>query len=209
MQYLSYDIETTGLEPGLHQMLSLALVLEDTSKPLSELQYLQLLIEPPINELAPRMFVFTELEVIVMHAEHFARRVNSTPKLIDVMQPSLLAHIEFEQLDDVITRWQEINNLGKRILIAGKNVAAFDFNFYKHESWAHRVLDPGTLYFDPKKDKLPPGTSDCIRRAKKLVETNALSPGVNPFPDNQKHNELTDAFNVVKMIRAWYGISFN
>ena len=51
----------------------------------------------------------------------------------------------------------------------------------------HRVIDPGTMYFDPRKDEVPPDLKECKKRAKlpehvphKKAEGGRIPPGYPP-----------------------------
>lgn len=53
-----------------------------------------------------------------------------------------------------------------------------------------RVLDPGSLYFDPFKDNVPPSLEDCLLRA--------------GFDKKVSHTAVDDAKDVLRVLRAYW-----
>ena len=87
-----------------------------------------------------------------------------------------------------------VNTFNGKLVIAGKNFAAFDKSFLDVlPNWKerinrdHRIIDPGNMFYIPGVDDGPPDTAECLRRAK-------LPPVVN-------HKARDDAFDVVRLIR--------
>jgi hypothetical protein len=108
------------------------------------------------------------------------------------------SYIPDDLLDSVFAEWlYEETDLFKdeeKIVVAGKNFSAFDLPFLKTIGFGtktrlhHRTLDPGSMYFDPLKDEVPPGLEECLLRAgiEKTVE----------------HTAVEDAIDVINCIRA-------
>jgi hypothetical protein len=84
----------------------------------------------------------------------------------------------------------------------GKNFSAFDRKFLNHciNGWRdkidpimhYRSLDPGTLYFDPRIDKVLPDTTTCYLRAGMVQDV--------------AHTATEDALGVIGLIRRYYGV---
>ena len=84
--------------------------------------------------------------------------------------------------------------------VAGKNYSSFDDKFLSRlsgwEDWVRlhrRVLDPGSLYFDPTIDDQLPNLAECKRRAN--------------LSENVSHTALEDAWDVCQLIRNYYHCS--
>jgi hypothetical protein len=54
----------------------------------------------------------------------------------------------------------------------------------------HRLIDAGNLWWEPATDDALPDTASCLARAKLCADG--------------QHEALTDARNVVKLVRRWY-----
>jgi DNA polymerase III epsilon subunit-like protein len=83
-----------------------------------------------------------------------------------------------------------------KITVTGKNVGSFDSRFLERlKGWNsglfhHRILDPGSLYFQPLVDDALPSLDECAKRA-------GLGKPVT-------HNALEDAQLVVEIVRSYY-----
>lgn len=114
-----------------------------------------------------------------------------------------------DQLTDAFEEW--INNCETdfpslsthKLVLAGKNLGTFDLpmleqqacgwpNFYR-ERVHHRCIDPGNLFWEPHLDNVLPNSDTCRERAhiERLEE--------------EKHNALEDAEDVVKMVNVAVG----
>jgi hypothetical protein len=87
-----------------------------------------------------------------------------------------------------------------KIQCAGKNFAGFDRaflarldGFLDYIEFAHRSFDPGTLYFDPRRDTAIPSTEECLKRA-------GLDATV-------AHTAVEDARNVIRLLRFKWWLS--
>lgn len=195
MKYLSIDIETTGLNPETCQILSIGIILEDTSKKL------------PFNEIPKLHLILKETSI---SGEAFALNMNS--RLISLINDySQLASENKKELSKSLgaiftskeeATW-EIRNFIKqngvigRISIAGKNYSEFDKKFLKRlPGWEvlefnRRVLDPAILFVDWENDDATPTLSLCKSRA--------------GFPsDVVTHDAVEDAWDVVELLRTKY-----
>lgn len=188
MRYVSIDIETTGLDPERHQVLSFAAVVDDLSNPL------------PLKKL-PRFERCLYHETIVgdpvaleMNAGLIAMLAKKGEQRDGVVRPEMLWKHFFD--------WLRQHSLTVPIIIAGKNVSGFDVPFLKRmvpnpenspylQGWRnafhYQTLDPGSMFVRAD-DTSPPSLAECARRA-----------GATVMPD---HTALNDALCVVECVRA-------
>lgn len=185
MKYFSLDIETSSLTPHPANILSLALVFEDTENPLplEQLPRLHVLLTNPVKD--------ADNYAVALNRDLFLAR-DAVSKGKPAPEGMITAwNTNCSELKDFITQ----HHPSGRAVVAGKNVAGFDLKFLpEHVAnlFAHRVLDPGSMYTLPT-DKRPPDTAECCRRA-----------GID---DTVTHNALDDALQVIALIRKHWGIS--
>lgn len=93
----------------------------------------------------------------------------------------------------IIAEWFIELGIEKRAVAAGKNVSAFDLQFFPEDVkglFIHRALDPGSMYATHG-DLVPPDTAECCRRA-----------GIS---DTVTHNAYDDAIQVAYLINKKLG----
>lgn len=197
MHYLSLDLETTGLNEESCQILQLAAVYDDTSRPLEESPTFNVLVWAPIYTGEPYALALNQkiLQTLAgMSHLVFGNLVTSRSAIHNGVSIDCVIQ---DKLALLLLYWLERQGAGllnDKIVLAGKNVAGFDLRFLrKLPNWDkipahHRVFDPGNLYLRPE-DTEPPGTEECMRRA-------GIDAGVT-------HDALDDALVVCKLIRAW------
>lgn len=179
--YVSIDIETTGLDWTVCQTIEIGAVIDDWVSPVDELPTFNCYIHHKIFRGQPH--------ALSMHAGIF-RAIATGDTDVPIFKPDKVA--------DEFCWWLGSNDLypeTENLVVAGKNFAAFDRNFLDLlPHWAnnvrmkHRFIDPGSLYYRPGIDDVPPDTEECLRRA-------GLTPHVS-------HKALVDAFDIVHLIRA-------
>ena len=172
MRYVAIDVETTGLGERCG-LLELAMVAEDTTQtvPVEDLPFLRALFWP---------------EGAVW--EPFAMKMHRANGLLD----EILANFGSEYaLDNAVAwgdaeKWLRANTSGK-IAPAGKNFAGFDRRFLGPIAglFDYRALDPGSVFADFSKDRLP-GLADLLPQ------------------DRASHRALDDARDVVRVLRRAY-----
>jgi len=194
--YVSLDIETTGLEPGKHSIIELGAVIDDFESPIDELPTFRCLID---NET-----IVADRYALGMHADSgLLKELQDPGDDVVVLDPDIVG--------SAFARWMARNGISYenpenqvtvRPVAAGKNVASFDIdhletlpNFTDHVRFHHRVLDPGSMYFDPEKDDVPPNLSTCLERA--------------GFDDHVAHTAVSDAIDVVKLVRYDKGVDLS
>lgn len=189
MRLVSIDLETTGLDPTCCDVIEFSAVVFDSDKPDVPVEEL-----PTFHAYIVRAVYQGEPFALGMHAAIFKRIADREPGF---------TYLTEDELGEAVARW--LDSLGFetgdddliRVNATGKNFGMFDMRFLdKNESWrdtiaiVHRVTDPGTLFFDPKRDKKIPDTRECLKRA-------GLDARV-------VHTAIEDARNVVRLLRyAW------
>ena len=180
MKYVSIDIETTGLDWETCQVIEIGAVIDDWVTPIPNLPTFRCYIDHGIFHGQPY--------ALSMHAKIF-RAIATKDTNVDIITERYVAQQFYT--------WLELQGLNPRldkIVVAGKNFAAFDRNFLDClPDWElkirmkHRFIDPGSMYYRPGIDDEPPNMEECLRRA--------------GLPTNVSHKALDDAFDVVKLIR--------
>jgi oligoribonuclease len=177
MRIVALDIETTGLNPDIHQIIECAIGIYDTSTK-----------ERKINS----FLVWHEQYI----GESFALSMNK--RIFDELNDP--THSK-EIIIGIDSLWEYImvclHKEQKPITLTGKNIAGFDLNFLKRVKdfdptvFHHRVLDIGSLYFDPVIDKKElPSLSTCKKRA-----------GLN---EHVSHCAKDDVNDVIDCIEKYY-----
>jgi len=165
MQYISLNVQTTGLDPDKHQILELAAIAEDTTEDVN------------INEL-PLFHAYIKRDNYIGSAEGLSLNIETlkylaSDNLKDLWDERCLAEELF--------RWM-CNNIGSasycfednEITLAGKNIGSFDYQFLKKlpdserliYSISHNFIDPTMLYMDFKNDICLPSTRVCWSKLK-------------------------------------------
>lgn len=187
MKYLSLDIETTGLDPDINQVIEVAAVVDDLESPLIQLPVFHCLI-------AHKEYIFTNPKVVLMHERIFrelgrctlTKHDDCNLQGIPIRTPANFA-------------WNLTYFLNQhfaptdKITVGGKNVSGFDIPFIRYtwpeitERFKHRCMDPAPLYFDRKIDNALPDLPTCCKRA-----------GVD---GGNLHSALDDAMAVIQLVR--------
>jgi len=191
MKYVSLDIETTGLSPGDDQILEFAAVVDDWVTPIGDLPKFERLIKH--DRIRGNPFA------LHMNSE-ILRLISKSPIVCDrATKRFSQGCCTPDQLLPQFNYWlNELEVEPMNIHAAGHNAAGFDIPFIKWLDgygeiikFHHRVLDVGSLYFEPDDHELP-FTQKCLSRA--------------GIPGELQHRALPDALNAVHLIRAKYGI---
>lgn len=194
MKYFSIDIETTGLDPEKHQILSISIVFEDTNNIL------------PVDKL-PKLNIYFKHDEI--HGQPIALKMNRD--LMDFIESSgrytedkefncenyFLDGMEHDKARELFRDFVK-KCVGEKVYtinVAGKNLLAFDIpflnsiNFFDLVKYHRRVLDPATLCVDWKEDQVLPNLNTCLERK-------GLEFLGNP------HESVWDAINVIRIFRS-------
>ncbi len=207
MKYLSIDLETTGLDEKLCQVIELAAVYDDGVSPVEDLARFNVLIHHDR--------FFGELPAIVMNAAIFEEILKPCVGGIPVLD-SYTAYTEFKRwylwnVMGIETTLQNIHNVWAKVSsgkpftfnMAGKN-PNFDQKFLERLSstWTkdfkpkHRVIDP-TISFAFWEDQALPNLETCKARAFPNETTHTVT-----------HRALDDAIDVVRLVRKHFGVTF-
>lgn len=196
MKYLSIDTETTGLNEETCQLLSVGIILDDTTQ---KLPYDEV---PKFHAIILRDFIQGEPFALNLNAKLIEgilkyQSAKTNEQREEVMKEWGAIFIPEEALVGQITRFLESNGIvNLKMTVAGKNYSGFDAKFlnkvegFKNLKLHHRVLDPGSMFVDLLTDEVIPDLAECKRRA-------GLQPVVT-------HNAVEDAFDVASVIRTKY-----
>jgi oligoribonuclease (3'-5' exoribonuclease) len=191
MKYCVIDLESTGVNPEIHQIIEFAAVIDD----LKDQKPLDLL--PKFQTYILHDNYVGESHALAMHTNIFKKLANWQKIDVRVCRPENLFKVFHTFL---ILHGYEVDQSNMiKVNAAGKNFAAFDKRFLDklpndHVIFRHRTLDPAILYLDPFDDVIP-DTKECYLRA--------------GMSDEVAHTALDDALGVVKLLRRRFcdGIS--
>lgn len=204
MEYISIDIETTGLDRENDQVLEIGAIIENTLNPL------------PYEELP-------KFHAIIKHDRYsgsaFALHMNQ--RIFKIHADRILLKDEDEKI-----RYDDYHNIVKadsvayefyywcslhltenkpkdsqtpvKVTVAGKNFAGFDNPFLsrlpewnKYFRFHHRTLDPAPLFWNIMEDKTLPDLIKCMDRAG--IEDPVVT-----------HDAVQDAWDVIRVLRTKY-----
>lgn len=202
MKYVSIDIETTGLDPKIHKILSIGAIIEDTENP------------QPL-EMCPKFYgviIQRNFSISPRAAVINAELIGTISSYIDSNKVERTAlenklGCKFYEEDEIVVAFYNFisHQISKDLELdspvkfnaAGKNFATFDNLFLEQlPKWKQymrvrqRVLDPAILYVNWHGDDALPSLTDCKIRAE-------ISGDVT-------HDALLDAWDVVQVLRKFY-----
>jgi hypothetical protein len=188
-RYVSIDIETTGLNAEKHQILSFAAVAGnfDPTFNVSELPSMQ------------RYFYYNDIVGDPVALAMNVEILRAMPKREKVANQEGTWMILGDLMRD-FRIWLVASGFKDttKIPVTGKNFGSFDKTFlaaapsFNVGLFHHRMLDAGSLYFEPDLDETLPSLPQCMQRAE-------LAEG-----DWNLHTALDDARVVVELIRRYY-----
>jgi DNA polymerase III epsilon subunit-like protein len=190
MQYVSIDLETTGLSDQC-QILEIGAVFEDSKRklPYEEIPKFQCLVKHPVLIAEPEAYKMNKKLIEDIYIKNV---VSYTPEeAVELFRDFLI--MNGANKDGVIT-----------INVAGKNIFAFDINFLRRlPNWdkyirvRYRHLDPAQFFIDWDNDTTLPSMQQCKNRAFQMDGFE----GANSYVS---HRALYDAWDVVTMLRLFY-----
>jgi hypothetical protein len=178
-RYVSVDIETTGLDEEVCQVIEIGAVIEDWTSPVEDL--------PAFHCYVVHNPIVGEPYALSMHQKIF-RRIATREPGYDYLEPA--------EVGPTLKFWLEAHGFDtkKPVIPAGKNFASFDRprlyrlpGFNRGIKFHRRTIDPATLFWNPLVDQELPGTETCLTRA-----------GLDP---NVPHEAVDDARNVIRLVR--------
>ena len=183
MRYVSIDIETLGLDPATCDIVEFGAVIDDLESDIESLPTFHCYLTKPRGN---------------YRGEVYAMYMHSKSQIFEriAKRPEGFSYVPTDLLDEVFHEWLVEQGFGteEKIVVAGKNFPGFDLQFLKTIGFGtkvrmnHRVIDPGSMYFNPLKDSVPPGLEECLKRAGIEKEVN--------------HTAVEDALDVIKCVRA-------
>lgn len=184
MKYFSIDIETTGLNPTVHDVLEVAAIFEDTDNPQPR-GWL-----PAFHAYIWKPNYVGEAIALAMNAKilqkiHQLKKDGDTHFLMDE-----------DRFGPNFAKFLETHSAGEPIIVAGKNASSFDIPFlrrfkgWEHIRVRHRFLDPTLPFVNWKTDAQPPDLSTCKKRV--------------GLPELVTHEALDDAWDVIELLRTQY-----
>ena len=184
MKYVSVDIETTGLNTQVHDVLEVGAIFEDTNNPLPRgwCPTFHAYIWKP-------QYVGEPVALMMNH--RILKRICELKKDNDTQL--LMTEETFgTRFADFLTQYGD----GQPIVVAGKNVQTFDLPFLRRlKGWEHikvrrRIVDPTVMFMNWHSDVEPPDLATCKKRA--------------GLPELVTHEALNDAWDVIELNRTKY-----
>ncbi len=199
MQYVSLDIETTGLDPKKNQIVEVGAVLDEigNTTPIEELpKFRAVLLHDEMvmgtycANLHKNLWLET-LDIISLHKEALKRYEAHQVKDTLYCRPHKLEEFFHNWLYRSLSLPSDTR--GIKINIAGKNPGTFDIPFLEAlPGWQglvkfhRRVLDPASHCIQPDDEHIP-DLQECLRRC--------------GFEDTVKHTAVDDAIDIIRVIR--------
>lgn len=187
--YCAVDCETSGLDKKKHQVLELAVVLDDLSQEVSKENLDEYISNLPVFHCyIKHKTIVGDPYAIAMHNRIFniiSKEELSTIKysLDPIEQQEYYKKYMVLDLEDIhkelfyFFKVHGLLNNTTKIVAAGKNLASFDIPFLENTvpgfdpdkggnlfKFHHRIIDIGNYYLD-KTDKVPPDLQTCLKRA--------------------------------------------
>ena len=197
--FVSIDLETTGLDAQNCQILEIGLVFDNSTVQVEQQhidKYLETLPtarcyvkhERIVGESYALMMNSNIIEQLALSPKQKFCRAQDNTEIIPAYEA---AHWIHDQIKALIPFEQQ-----KKVTVAGKNFQGFDLHFLRNlEDWVkteerlnRRVLDPGSLYFNPLTDIVPPSLEECLSRA--------------GWDKKVSHNAVEDAKDVLRALRT-------
>lgn len=203
MNYVSIDLETTGLLPDRCMILSIAAVIDGydfRQVPVNELPHIELLIDN--GDLLTGQPV-----ALAMNAD-IIKRIENLKKCQRDERALTRYVFSPDQAMDMLAAFMDPYLDDKKLTPAGKQYGSFDSQFIKHwggdrvlKKLHHRSLDPGAMYAT-REMRCPPSSEECF----KIMVNECNAHMVDHVTASWKqHDALSDARNVVRLIRHKWG----
>jgi len=190
MQYISIDIETTGLNPIEHDIIEFAAIIDEigSNKPIEKLPKFHRYIKKDSSYIC-------DAKAIAMHPKIFEKLAEKDESCVFI-EDLMYAFGNFLQNNEVFP-----NKYGQIIInVAGKNFGSFDYQFllekipeghWNNISFRQRFIDPSILYLTDD-DIFLPDLKTCVER---MNEKTGQSFAWNP------HTAIDDAMQIVRLMR--------
>lgn len=181
-KFVSIDIETLGLDSEYCDVIEFGAVLDDLKTPLDKL---------------PRFQAYLTKEGDRYRGEIYAMMMNA--KIIEriALRTPGFTYIPDDCLDESFGNWLNSQGVAQAVIV-GKNFSGFDLKFLHKIGFGNltkfhrRVLDAGSMFYDPHIDTVPPDLKECLRRS-----------GINK---QISHGAIEDAIDVLRCVRYKYSV---
>lgn len=191
INYVSIDIETTGLDPDYCQVLEIGAVFETWDRPVEQLESFQVLVKHDRIVGSPYALA---MNVDILRELGNGRGVSPG----DAISSFYAWLFKVGACKDGMYLGGPVCEQTP-LTFAGKNFGKFDYQFLKQmPGWdkinhrvSHRFIDPAGLYWQEGDVELP-GTAACLKRA-------GLDADV-------KHRAVADAQDVIRLVRFAKGV---
>lgn len=182
MKYLALDVETTGLDPNLDQLLMASFIIADTEDD-----------QTPVEHLPTLTLTFKHERIsFASSAFPIVDALSFMPAYKELMNTESAIPLEFgiQKLHEFLSLH---NMVDKKITLAGKNVMAFDIKFLAQMQFDtiqihYRILEPAML-FTRSSDTVVPDLKTCCERAD------------IPYALTSSHSAWYDASLVIRLLR--------
>jgi len=179
---VSIDIETLGLDEQYCDMIEFGAVLDDMETPLDQL---------------PRFQTYLTKEDNRYRGEIYAMMMNA--KIIEriALRTAGFNYMPADCLDESFSDWLKSYGIDKAVIV-GKNFASFDMkflqkvNFGKTTKFHRRIVDVGSMFYNPLTDAVPPDLKECLKRAGIIKEI--------------AHGAIEDAVDVLRCVRKFHDV---
>lgn len=189
MNFISIDIETTGLNPNNSQILEFGAVVVNNWK-----------IVGTFEKKIYREKIFGEPFALSMNHKLIKEIANAKQSEAEAWENNLVYEEDladcFYQYLRLYKHYDVEERTPIQFVAAGKNFGPFDLQFLKRiDNWDskfkvhHRILDPAILYYDSNYDKT------CLPNFELCKKRSGLFPN-----DEVKHRALKDAEDVAALI---------
>jgi DNA polymerase III epsilon subunit-like protein len=191
MRYVSIDLETTGTNPSVHDIIEFAAVIDDigSNKPIEKLPTFHRFIKKESSYVC-------EAKAVIINQRVFEKLASNDDDEIITIEDLMYAFGNFLHSNGLTQ-----NKYGTTIInVAGKNFGTFDYQFLKNKipdgqwnniSMRHRFIDPSILYFEPGDIALPDILKCTERMEQETGEKIVWS----------HHSALDDALQIVRLMR--------
>jgi len=203
MKYVSIDIETTGLDPKIHKILSIGAIVEDTKnpQPLEMCPKFHGIIIQRNFPISPRAAVINAELIsnisLYIEGNHIERTILENKLDCRFYEESDIARAFYDFLKRNLVPVDTLPPVPLKFNAAGKNFGTFDNLFLEQlPKWKQyikakqRILDPAILYVNWHSDEWLPSLTDCKQRAE-------INGAVT-------HDAIMDAWDVVQVLRKFY-----
>ncbi len=188
MKFVIVDLETTGIDTELDQILQVSMIAVDTHKPPSTWTMLDTYVQH--ERYSGNVYALALNAKIIKKLNEYTNGNFNDSHMVTHIDNLALTIFTFLLQND----WKKDKNNDKvDVVFSGKSIGSFDIPFLKNVPGFNelikvhkRHLDPTILYTDFINDVLPPALEECKKRA--------------GLPELVSHDAIEDCWDVAKLI---------